>query len=97
MKKFREWVKSIKVNPIRPDLALHIVYFGIMNTMFWVLFFGWPGFIAATAVCAAKEIIWDKWLGFGKPEWIDFLVAVVVIFIMFGIFMRGYDMGYYAP
>lgn len=96
MKKFREWVKTIKVNPIRPDLALHIVYFGIMLPVALVLFLGWPGFVIATVIAAAKELVWDWALKMGTPDFRDFIVAAVVIWLMFGIFRRGYDMGYYA-
>ena len=33
--------------------------------------------LAATAISAGKEIIWDKWLGKGTPELMDFFWGFV--------------------
>jgi hypothetical protein len=35
------------------------------------------GFIAAGLAGAAKELLWDWWLGKGTPDWFDFLATLI--------------------
>jgi hypothetical protein len=46
--------------------------------------YGWDKFIAiavGVAVGAAKEVIWDKWLGRGTPEFYDFVATMIGVFV----------------
>ena len=43
----------------------------------------WWGFLAVVLVLAGKEIVYDKLLQKGTPEWMDFLFGLVpAIFIL---------------
>ena len=45
----------------------------------------WYGFFAVVLILAWKEIVYDKWMGKGTPEWMDFvagLIPAVIILIL---------------
>ncbi len=38
------------------------------------------GFAGAILLAACKELLWDKWLGFGTPSLMDFIITAVAAF-----------------
>lgn len=46
------------------------------------------GFIAGAVAGAAKELVWDWWLGKGEPEWFDFIATLIGAALALLIIMR---------
>jgi hypothetical protein len=58
------------------DKANHFIY-GYLVFCFSQLFFGIAiSSLIVLAVAAAKELIWDKYLQKGTPDWKDFLFTI---------------------
>ena len=73
---------------IEQDKKLHFA----LSTFISIVFIGiaeilnvsvWWGFLAVVLILAGKEIVYDKLLKKGTPEWMDFLFGLVpAIFIL---------------
>lgn len=65
-------------------LIVLILFAVIPHNYLW----GWDKAIALSVGCIAaiaKEVVWDKWLGRGTPDYYDFFAGVCGAFVaMFG-------------
>ena len=71
MKKLIQYLSNIK-----HDKLLHFFYGAIISFPL-ILFFGITGFIIANIIFLAKEIIYDKWMGSGNPDAVDFIYSTI--------------------
>ena len=73
------------------DKWIHF-FAGNYIALFAGVFFANPliGLIMAVIAGAAKELIWDKLLNKGMPEWWDFIYTAVGGFIGYLLFYSGY-------
>lgn len=72
------------IDKIRKDDLLHILFSVIIMTVLKLLLPCWIAAILTMLVGILKELIWDKWLKKGTPEWRD--IASDIIGIIIGVF-----------
>lgn len=73
-------IKNV-LNQIRKDDLLHILFSVIIMTVLKLLLPWWIAAILTMFVGILKELIWDKWLKKGTPEWRDLLSDIIGIII----------------
>lgn len=66
---------------IRKDDLLHILFSVIIMTVLKLLLPWWIAAILTMFVGILKELIWDKWLKKGTPEWRDIISDFIGILI----------------
>lgn len=68
---------------MRKDHKLHLLYGAAISlaTIIILAAIGWEyflmGFAAATFIGLMKEVLWDKYLGKGQSEWLDWGYTVL--------------------
>ena len=67
------------LNTIRADHKLHLII-GILTGFPMVLLFGNIGGLIAIIIYALKEVIYDKVLGLGNMEFLDWLYSSIPVF-----------------
>lgn len=73
-------IKNV-LNQIRKDDLLHILFSVIIMTVLKLLLPWWIAAILTMFVDILKELIWDKWLKKGTPEWRDIVSDIIGIII----------------
>lgn len=73
-------IKNI-LDKIRKDDLLHILFSIIIMTVLKLLLPWWIAAILTMLVGILKELIWDKWLKKGTPEWRDIVSDIIGIII----------------
>lgn len=73
-------IKNV-LNQIRKDDLLHILVSVIIMTVLKLLLPCWIAAILTMLVGILKELIWDKWLKKGTPEWRDIVSDIIGIII----------------
>lgn len=73
-------IKNV-LNQIRKDDLLHILFSVIIMTVLKLLLPWWIAAILTMFVGILKELIWDKWLKKGTPEWRDIVSDIIGIII----------------
>ncbi len=67
---------SIKLG-IPQDKTKHLIVFGMVGL--WLIpYFGFAGWLAVLSGAVGKEIIWDKWLDKGTPEYLDVVASMEI-------------------
>lgn len=66
---------------IRKDDLLHILFSVIIMTVLKLLLPWWIAALLTILIGILKELIWDKWLKKGTPEWRDLLSDIIGIII----------------
>lgn len=69
------------LNQIRKDDLLHILFSVIIMTVLKLLLPWWIAALLTLLVGILKELIWDKWLKKGTPEWRDIISDFIGILI----------------
>jgi len=65
-----------------PDYHKHFVV-GLVGGLIWVNIHPTGGFIFMVILLAGKEIIWDKMMKQGTPDWMDFWYGFVPLLIIY--------------
>ena len=73
-------IKNV-LNQIRKDDLLHILVSVIIMTVLKLLLPWWIAALITLLVGILKELIWDKWLKKGTPEWRDIVSDIIGIII----------------
>lgn len=73
-------IKNV-LNQIRKDDLLHILFSVIIMTVLKLLLPWWIAALLTLLIGILKELIWDKWLKKGTPEWRDLLSDIIGIII----------------
>lgn len=73
-------IKNV-LNQIRKDDLLHILFSVIIMTVLKLLLPWWIAALLTILIGILKELIWDKWLKKGTPEWRDLLSDIIGIII----------------
>lgn len=58
------------------DKAMHFMACALVAALAGSLLPWWAGACIALALGAAKELVWDLWMGRGTSSWWDFLADV---------------------
>ena len=58
------------------DKANHFIYGYLIFCFFHIFFSSLISAIIVLIVAAAKEVIWDKYLQRGTPDWKDFIFTI---------------------
>lgn len=69
------------IDKIRKDDLLHILFSVIVMTVLKLLLPCWIAALITLLVGILKELIWDKWLKKGTPEWRDLMSDIIGIII----------------
>lgn len=73
-------IKNV-LNQIRKDDLLHILFSVIIMTVLKLLLPWWIAALITLIVGILKEIVWDKILEKGTPEWRDIVSDIIGIII----------------
>lgn len=73
-------IKNV-LNQIRKDDLLHILVSVIIMTVLKLLLPWWIAALLTILIGILKELIWDKWLKKGTPEWRDLMSDIIGIII----------------
>lgn len=73
-------IKNV-LNQIRKDDLLHILVSVIIMTVLKLLLPWWIAALLTILIGILKELIWDKWLKKGTPEWRDIVSDIIGIII----------------
>ena len=74
MKRLADFISSI-----RTDHKAHLIV-GVLSGFPMVLLFGNIGGLIAVIIYALKEVVYDKLLGRGKMEFLDWLYSSIPVF-----------------
>lgn len=69
------------IENIRKDDLLHIICSIIITSIFNLFFVWWIAVIITFVIGILKELIWDRLLKKGTPEWRDILSDIIGILI----------------
>lgn len=69
------------IDKIRKDDLLHILFSVIIMTVLKLLLPWWIAALLTILIGILKELIWDKWLKKGTPEWRDIVSDIIGIII----------------
>lgn len=73
-------IKNV-LNQIRKDDLMHILVSVIIMTVLKLLLPWWIAALLTILIGILKELIWDKWLKKGTPEWRDIVSDIIGIII----------------